>query len=148
MAAEWRRGSRPQHTVSRRSSFVGHFRLHWLWRWCLPGWPPTTDRRGRPISRFATSQSWLCRRRGHPHPTRHPLAGIIGVDPVLLVIVVAIASSVDFALVIGTPPTMLAYSTELFTVQEILRKGAALDAIGIALLITLVVPVWHLLALV
>jgi hypothetical protein len=32
---------------------------------------------------------------------------------VLLVIVVAIASSVDFALVIGTPPTMLAYSTEL-----------------------------------
>lgn len=66
----------------------------------------------------------------------------------LLVIVVAIASSVDFALVIGTPPTMLAYSTELFTVQEILRKGAALDAIGIALLITLVVPVWHLLALV
>jgi hypothetical protein len=46
-------------------------------------------------------------------PLAFPLAGIIGVDPVLLVIVVAIASSVDFALVIRTPPTMLAYSTEL-----------------------------------
>ena len=81
-------------------------------------------------------------------PLAIPLAGIIGVDPVLLVIVVAIASSVDFARVIGTPPTMLAYSTELFTVPEILRKGAALDAVGIALLIALVLPIWHLVGLV
>ncbi len=81
-------------------------------------------------------------------PLAIPLAGIIGVDPVLLVIVVAIASSVDFALVIGTPPTMLAYSTELFTVPEILRKGAVLDAVGIALLIALVLPIWHLFGLV
>ncbi len=43
---------------------------------------------------------------------------------------------------------MLAYSTELFTVPEILRKGAALDVAGIALLIALVVPIWHLLGLV
>ncbi len=81
-------------------------------------------------------------------PLAIPLAGIVGVDPVLLVIVVAIASSVDFALVIGTPPTMLAYSTELFTVPEILRKGAALDLVGIVLLIALVVPIWQLFGLV
>ncbi len=81
-------------------------------------------------------------------PLAVPLAGIVGVDPVLLVIVVAIASSVDFALVIGTPPTMLAYSTELFTVPEILRKGSVLDFVGIILLIALVVPVWQLFGLV
>jgi sodium-dependent dicarboxylate transporter 2/3/5 len=81
-------------------------------------------------------------------PLAIPLAGIIGVEPVLLVAVVAIATSVDFALVIGTPPTMLAYSTDLFSVREIFAKGAALDIAGIALLVLLVVPVWRLIGVV
>ena len=80
-------------------------------------------------------------------PLAIPLAGIIGIEPVLLVVVVAIASSVDFALVIGTPPTMLAYDTGQFTASEILRKGAVLDLIGIAVLVVLVVPVWRVLGL-
>ncbi len=77
-------------------------------------------------------------------PLAIPLAGLIGVGPTLLVAVVAIASSVDFALVIGTPPTMLAYSTDLFTVREILRKGSLLDVVGIVILIAAVVPLWQL----
>ncbi len=81
-------------------------------------------------------------------PLAMPAAGIVGVEPVLLVAVVAIATSVDFALVIGTPPTMLAYSTHLFTVPEILRKGAILDVIGIAMLVFVVVPFWRLIGLV
>ncbi len=81
-------------------------------------------------------------------PLAVPLAGIIGVEPILLVVVVAVASSVDFALVIGTPPTMLAYSTELFGVREILRTGSLLDVIGIALLVGAVVPLWQLFGLV
>ncbi len=81
-------------------------------------------------------------------PLAVPLAGIVGVEPVLLVVVVAIASSVDFALVIGTPPTMLAYSTHLFTTREILKKGTALDIVGIAVLVLVVVPIWQLLDLV
>ena len=80
-------------------------------------------------------------------PLAIPLAGIIGIEPVLLVVVVAIASSVDFALVIGTPPTMLAYDTHQFTASEILRKGSVLDLVGIAVLVLLVVPVWRLLGL-
>ncbi len=75
-------------------------------------------------------------------PLAVPLAGLLGVDPVLLVVVVAIATSIDFALVIGTPPTMMAYSTQLFTPAEILRKGLPLDAVGIALLVTVVVGFW------
>ena len=81
-------------------------------------------------------------------PLAIPLAGIIGVEPVLLVAVVAIATSVDFALVIGTPPTMLAYSTDLFSVREIFAKGAPLDIAGIALLVLLVVPMWRLIGVV
>ncbi len=81
-------------------------------------------------------------------PLAVPLAGLIGVDPVLLVMVVAIASSIDFALVIGTPPTMLAYSTRLFTAGEVLRKGSVLDVLGIVLLCTAVVGIWRLLGMV
>ena len=81
-------------------------------------------------------------------PLAIPLAGVLGVDPVLLVVVVAIASSIDFALVIGTPPTMIAYSTRLFTTREIIRMGIVLDLIGIVLLVTAVEAVWQLLGLI
>ncbi len=81
-------------------------------------------------------------------PLAIPLAGVLGVDPVLLVLVVAIASSIDFALVIGTPTTMIAYSTRLFTTREIFRAGIALDLIGIVLLVTAVAWFWSLVGLV
>jgi sodium-dependent dicarboxylate transporter 2/3/5 len=80
-------------------------------------------------------------------PLTLPLASVLGGDPVQFVIVVAIASSVDFALVIGTPPTMIAYATELFDTREIFRVGIVLDLIGIALLVTAVSWVWQLLGL-
>ena len=81
-------------------------------------------------------------------PLAIPLAGILGVDAKLLVLVVAIASSIDFALVIGTPPTMIAYSTRLFKAREIFRMGVVLDLLGVVALVTLVVGLWNLLGLV
>ena len=81
-------------------------------------------------------------------PLAVPLAGLVGIDPVLLAATVAIASSIDFALVIGTPPTMLAYSTDLFTPAEILRKGAPLDLIGLVILVLGVTTFWQLVGLV
>ena len=78
-------------------------------------------------------------------PLAIPLAGILGVDPVRLVIVVAIASSIDFALVIGTPPTMLAYATGLYSTREIFRVGILLDALGLVLLVTVVSAIWSIL---
>ncbi len=81
-------------------------------------------------------------------PLAVPLAGLLGVDPVLLVLVVAMASSIDFALVIGTPPTMMAYSTKLFTPGQILRIGLPLDLLGLGLLVTVVVGLWVALGLV
>jgi sodium-dependent dicarboxylate transporter 2/3/5 len=74
-----------------------------------------------------------------------PLSAIIGVDATLLVMVVAIASSIDFALVIGTPPTLLAYSTRLFTTGQIFRIGIVLDLVGLLLLVTVISWLWGLL---
>ncbi len=81
-------------------------------------------------------------------PLAIPLAAVIGIAPVTLVIVVAIASSIDFALVIGTPPTMIAYSTRLFTAGQIFRTGILLDLVGVLLLVAVVTQVWELLGLV
>ncbi|HUF40166.1 MAG TPA: DASS family sodium-coupled anion symporter [Anaerolineales bacterium] len=81
-------------------------------------------------------------------PLAIPLAQILGLDPRLLVAVVAIASSIDFALVIGTPPTMLAYSTGLFETKEIFRRGIVLDLYGVLVLSFIVVWIWRLLGIV
>lgn len=78
-------------------------------------------------------------------PLAIPLAGLLDLDPVLLVVVVAVASSIDFALVIGTPPTMLAYGTGLFTVRDILRRGIVLDAVGLGLVVLVMPRIWELL---
>lgn len=76
-------------------------------------------------------------------PLAIPLAGVLGLDPTLLVLIVAIASSIDFALVIGTPPTMIAYSTELYRAGQIFRKGAVLDLVGILMLVFVVSRIWE-----
>jgi sodium-dependent dicarboxylate transporter 2/3/5 len=81
-------------------------------------------------------------------PLAIPLAGVLGIEPALLVVVVAVASSIDYALVIGTPPTMIAYATRLYTAREIFRTGIALDALGLLLLVTVVRGLWSLFGLV
>ena len=81
-------------------------------------------------------------------PLAIPLAGILGVDPTLLVRVVAVASSIDFALVIGTPPTMIADSTGLFSSRDIFRVGIILDLVGIGLLVSVVIAIWRVLGLI
>ena len=80
-------------------------------------------------------------------PLAIPLAGVLGLDPTLLVVTVAIASSIDFALVIGTPPTMIAYSTDLYSAGQIFRKGAVLDLVGILALVLVVTRLWEIIGL-
>ena len=81
-------------------------------------------------------------------PIAIPLAQVLQIDPRLLVAVIAIASSVDFALVVGTPPTMMAYSTGLFRVKEIVRRGLLLDLIGLLILSFGVIWIWRLLGVI
>lgn len=81
-------------------------------------------------------------------PLAIPLAGVLGMSATLLVVVVAIASSIDFALVIGTPPTMIAYSTELYRAGQIFRKGIVLDLIGILVLTLGATTIWEIMGIV
>jgi solute carrier family 13 (sodium-dependent dicarboxylate transporter), member 2/3/5 len=76
-------------------------------------------------------------------PLTIPLAVVIGVNPTQLIVTVAIASSIDFALVVGTPPTMIAYSTGLYTSGYIFRRGIILDIIGLGILILLLPLFWQ-----
>ncbi len=64
-------------------------------------------------------------------PIVMPLGLILGLDPVLTAVVVSIVCSIDFAIVIGTPPTMIAYSTGIYKVKEIFQIGIFLDLIGL-----------------
>ncbi len=80
-------------------------------------------------------------------PLAIPLAGVLGISVTGLVVVVAIASSIDFALVVGTPPTMIAYSTRLFSAAQIFRTGIALDLAGITILVLVVYRIWDLFGL-
>jgi sodium-dependent dicarboxylate transporter 2/3/5 len=81
-------------------------------------------------------------------PLAIPLSGVLGVSTTGLVIVVAVASSIDFALVVGTPPTMIAYSTGLYNAGEIFRKGIFLDLAGIVLLVFVVTKFWELIGII
>ncbi|MHA2275988.1 MAG: SLC13 family permease, partial [Candidatus Kariarchaeaceae archaeon] len=64
-------------------------------------------------------------------PIVMPLSYVLGLSPILLAVIVATAASIDFAFVIGTPPTMIAYSTKLYKTEEIFRIGIVLDIIGL-----------------
>ena len=106
---------------------------------------------GSAVAASGTSD-WIVTRLGPlaelPTQLAIPLAGLIGTDPVELVILVAIVSSIDFALVIGTPPTMLAYDTGLFTTRRIFSIGIALDIIGVLLVGLVLGRIWALLGVV
>ncbi|NHJ32183.1 MAG: DASS family sodium-coupled anion symporter, partial [Asgard group archaeon] len=71
-----------------------------------------------------------------------PIAVSLQIDPTLLALVVAMGSSIDYALVFGTPPTMISYSTGYFSVKEIFRIGSILDIVGIIVLSTVSVFLW------
>ncbi len=77
-----------------------------------------------------------------------PLGLLFRIDPVLLAVVAAIGSSVDFMLPQGTPPTMIAYSTNKYTVREMAKIGSIVDIFGL-LLLSFVLPFfWKLIGLV
>jgi sodium-dependent dicarboxylate transporter 2/3/5 len=76
-------------------------------------------------------------------PIAIPLAQMLNLDPRLLVTIIAISCSVDFALVTGTPPTMIVYSTGMFKVGEIFRRGVVVDLLGALILSFGVVWIWR-----
>jgi sodium-dependent dicarboxylate transporter 2/3/5 len=81
-------------------------------------------------------------------PIAIPLATGLGIDPLLIVMVIAIAVSMDFALPTGTPPSTIAYSTGKVEMREMVTTGLVVDLIAIIILTVVVVWLWGLLGLV
>ncbi len=77
-------------------------------------------------------------------PIAMPIGNLFGLNPVTLAIYIAIVCSVDFAIVIGTPTTLLAYSTGMFKVKEIFQIGIILDLIGLILTWTMAALLFEL----
>ncbi len=67
-----------------------------------------------------------------------------GLSPVILAVLVAMCSSLDFMLPVGTPPNAIAFSTGKVKMQEMIKAGALLDILGGLTAITLAVFLWVL----
>ncbi|HVF35763.1 MAG TPA: anion permease, partial [Candidatus Saccharimonadia bacterium] len=56
----------------------------------------------------------------------------VGVDPALFMVPAVLAASCGFMLPVATAPNLIAYGTGLVGNRRMLREGAVLDAIGVA----------------
>ncbi len=81
-------------------------------------------------------------------PIAIPLATGLGIDPLLIVMVIAIAVSMDFALPTGTPPSTIAYSTGKVEMREMVTTGLFVDLIAILVVTIIVVYLWGLFGLI
>ena len=68
-----------------------------------------------------------------------------GVSPVILAVVVGIATSLDFMLPVGTPPNAIAYSTGKVKMGEMIKAGIILDIVGVIVTIALAHFFWPIL---
>ena len=79
-------------------------------------------------------------------PVAATLASSLSINPMLLMVPVAVATSYGFMMPVGTPPNALAFATGHVTVPKMARAGIFMDLIGIAVvtvLTALLVPlVW------
>jgi sodium-dependent dicarboxylate transporter 2/3/5 len=75
-------------------------------------------------------------------PIAIPLATGLGIDPLLITMVIAIAVSMDFALPTGTPPSTIAYSTGKVEMREMITTGLVVDLIAILVVTMIVVWLW------
>jgi len=68
-----------------------------------------------------------------------------GASPVILAVVVGIATSLDFMLPVGTPPNAIAYSTGKVKMGEMIKAGVVLDLVGVVATIALAYFIWPIL---
>lgn len=66
-------------------------------------------------------------------PIAASLATSLGINPLLLMAPVAIATSYGFIMPVGTPPNAIVYSSGYITAREMARAGLPLDLISIVM---------------
>ncbi len=71
-------------------------------------------------------------------PIAASLAHAVGQPPLLLMYVAAFAASTGFALPIATPPNTIVFGSGQVTVRQMAKAGLVLDAVAIAVIVTLI----------
>ncbi|MFX1541095.1 MAG: SLC13 family permease [Promethearchaeota archaeon] len=65
-----------------------------------------------------------------------------GANPVIFAVLIAICSSIDFMLPIGTPPNAIAYSTGRVTMKDMITTGIALNILSLLVTLILAYFIW------
>lgn len=66
-------------------------------------------------------------------PIAASLSGTLGIDPMLLMVPVTVATAYGFMMPVGTPPNAIAFASGYVTAPKMARVGIVLDVIGIML---------------
>jgi len=64
-------------------------------------------------------------------PIGASIATLLGVNPILLMLPIALASSFSFMLPVGTPPNAIAFGSGYVTMRQMIKAGFPLDLFGI-----------------
>jgi solute carrier family 13 (sodium-dependent dicarboxylate transporter), member 2/3/5 len=65
-------------------------------------------------------------------PVAASLASSLSINPLLLMVPVAVATSYGFMMPVGTPPNAIAFATGHVTVLKMVRAGVVMDLVGVA----------------
>ena len=74
-------------------------------------------------------------------PVVVPLAPLLGVNPVILAILLAVVISYDLIVPVGTPPNTISYGTGYITVIDMVKPGIIISGIAV-LLFSLLGMIW------
>lgn len=77
-------------------------------------------------------------------PIGIPMAGILGIDPMIMAILIGIVVSFDFIVPVGTPPNAIAYGTGYIRVKDMLRSGILISLAGALVVACFGAFVWPL----
>ncbi len=66
----------------------------------------------------------------------------VGANPVIFAVLIAICSSIDFMLPIGTPPNAIAYSTGRVNMKDMITTGFALNILSLLMTLALAYFIW------
>ena len=80
-------------------------------------------------------------------PIAITLAMTVGIDPIILVVVVALICGLGMALPISTPPNAIAYATGEVSTGQMASVGASIGLLGLFLITVVMPPIWSALGL-
>lgn len=75
-------------------------------------------------------------------PIAVSLAAALGQPPLLLMLVIGLSASIGFALPMATPPNAIVFGSGELSVREMARAGLVLDAVAIAVVISVIFAVF------